>query len=251
MSKWFRSYGFADVHDKLLVGAYPLDREDVGMLEWMKIERILNLVEDQEYEPGERRQVEHALYAAGIVERRLSLTDYGRLPAPKLELAVAEINEWLDQGHRVYVHCRAGWQRSAAIAAGVVALREGVDIEDALARVRRRKPSADPLPQQRADLLQWWAERKADAEASSGAAASATGAEASEAVEAADASEASGESEAGGDGGERPTASETGSRSGSSETVAASSGEETDDVLEWLTEHDPARRGGGAADVEH
>lgn len=212
MSKWFRSYGFADVHDKLLVGAYPLDREDVGMLEWMKIERVLNLVEDEEYEPGERRQVEHALYAAGIVEHRLSLTDYGRLPAPKVELAVAEINEWLDQGHRVYVHCRAGWQRSAAIAAGVVALREGVDIEDALARVRRRKPSADPLPQQREDLLHWWAEREHGAEADGGGEAGAEGVEGD------------------GDRGEQ-----------SAETAT----EQTDDVLEWLAEHDPARRGAG------
>jgi protein-tyrosine phosphatase len=222
MSKWFRSYGFADVHDKLLVGAYPLDREDVGMLEWMKIERVLNLVEDEEYAPGERRQVEHALYAAGIEEQRLSLTDYGRLPAPKLELAVTEINEWLDQGLRVYVHCRAGWQRSAAIAAGVVALREGVAIEDALARVRRRKPSADPLPQQREDLLQWWAEREPGAEAASGGEA---GPEAPEAVD---------ESQAGVERG-APGA----------ETAPESSDEETDDVLEWLAEHDPARRRGG------
>ncbi len=159
MSKWFRSYGFADVHDKLLVGAYPLDREDVSMLEWMKIERVLNLVEDTEYERGEREQVRDALYAAGIEEHRLSLTDYGRLPAPQLEQAVGEIMQWLDEGHRVYVHCRAGWQRSAAVAAGVVAVREGVSIDDALIRVRRRKPSAEPLPEQREDLLKWWAER--------------------------------------------------------------------------------------------
>ncbi|HWF24038.1 MAG TPA: hypothetical protein VG275_01225 [Solirubrobacteraceae bacterium] len=159
MSTWFRVYGFADVQDRLLVGAYPLDKEDVGMLEWMKIERVLNLVEDEEYEPGEREVVESALIAAGIEEHRLSLTDYGRLPAAELEGAVADVIEWLDEGRRVYLHCRAGWQRSAAIAAGVVALRERVGIEDALERVRARKPSADPLPQQREDLLQWWGER--------------------------------------------------------------------------------------------
>jgi protein-tyrosine phosphatase len=159
MSNWFRVYGFADVQDNLLVGAYPLDQEDVGMLDWMGVERILNLVEDEEYEPGEREAVEEALAGAGIEERRISLTDYGRLPAPELEQAVREILEWLDQGHRVYVHCRAGWQRSAAIAAGVVALREGVGIEQALKLVNKRKPTADPLPQQREDLRQWWDER--------------------------------------------------------------------------------------------
>jgi protein-tyrosine phosphatase len=159
MSQWFSVYGFADVQDNLLVGAYPLDQEDVDMLEYVKIERVLNLVEDEEYEPGERLEVEQALRGAGIEEHRLTLTDYGRLPAPKLEAAVAEVIGWLDQGHRVYLHCRAGWQRSAAVAAGVVALTEGVGVEQALDLVNRRKPSADPLPQQRADLLHWWAER--------------------------------------------------------------------------------------------
>jgi hypothetical protein len=47
------------------------------------------------------------------------------------------------------------------VAAGVVALRDGLDIEEALAFVQRRKPSADPLPHQREDLRRWWDERDA------------------------------------------------------------------------------------------
>jgi predicted protein tyrosine phosphatase len=54
------------------------------------------------------------------------------------------------------VHCRAGWQRSAAVAAGVVAIREGLEIDDALAAVKQRKPSAHPLPHQIRDLRAWW-----------------------------------------------------------------------------------------------
>ena len=69
------------------------------------------------------------------------------------------VNEWLHEGHRVYLHCRAGWQRSAAIAAGVVAIREGVGIDEALTMVQQRKPSADPLPHQVEDLEWWWQER--------------------------------------------------------------------------------------------
>jgi len=57
------------------------------------------------------------------------------------------------------VHCRAGWQRSAAVAAAVVAVRDGLDIDEALAYVQARKPSADPLPHQREDLRRWWAAR--------------------------------------------------------------------------------------------
>jgi protein-tyrosine phosphatase len=159
VSNWFRSYGFADVLDDLLIGAYPLDADDVKMLGWMGVNQILNLVEDEEYRRGEREAVQTALAAAGIAEARRSLTDYGGLPADELEGAVQDVNAWLDDGRRVYVHCRAGWQRSAAVAAGVVAVRKGIDLDPALRHVQARKPSADPLPHQREDLRRWWKAR--------------------------------------------------------------------------------------------
>lgn len=159
MSSWFRSYGLAAILDDLVIGAYPLDADDVAMLERIGIKRVLNLVEDDEYRDGERDVVGPALEAAGIEERRQSLIDYGGLPAEQLEAAAQEVRSWIDEGVMSYIHCRAGWQRSAAVAAGVVALREGIDIDEALDFVQQRKPSADPLPHQREDLRQWWDER--------------------------------------------------------------------------------------------
>src|SRR5947209_5936535 len=73
MSRWFQTYGFADVFPNLLIGAYPLDRRDVGMLANMGVQRVLNLVEDQEYRPEERAEVVEAMSSAGIDEQRLSL----------------------------------------------------------------------------------------------------------------------------------------------------------------------------------
>jgi protein-tyrosine phosphatase len=131
------------------------------MLDVVGVKRILNLVEDDEYRPGERALVEAALAQAEIDEYRLRLTDYGRLPTRELEAAVQTVCEWLDEGVRTYLHCRAGWQRSAAVAAGVVAVREGIDVGQALEFVRARKPSADPLPHQREDLRRWWDGRSA------------------------------------------------------------------------------------------
>lgn len=159
MSSWFDAYGFADVYDDLLIGAYPLDAGDVQTLQRMGVQRVLNLVQDEEYEPGRRSEVAAALQAGGIAETRLSLTDYGRLPAEALETAVGAVVSWLQDGERVYIHCRAGWQRSASVAAGVVAIRAELEIEPALHYVRMRKPSANPLPHQRDDLIRWWAAR--------------------------------------------------------------------------------------------
>jgi predicted protein tyrosine phosphatase len=147
------------VHDGLFVGAYPTDYEDVQALEQHRIERVLNLVDDSEYRPGEREEVGTGYLAAAIEERRRSLVDYGNLPGAALDGAVHDVLEWLDEGRRVYLHCRAGWQRSAAVAAGVVAIRDGVDVDEALRRIRSRKPTADPLPHQLEDLRRWWAAR--------------------------------------------------------------------------------------------
>lgn len=160
MSGWFCTYGFADVADGLLIGAYPVDRSDFAVLAAIGIQRVLNLVEDEEYRPGDRRAVVQALHDVEIEERRVGMTDYGRLPAEQLEAAVQQVSTWLGEGRRTYVHCRAGWQRSAAVAAGVVAVRDGVDIDEALASVQARKPTADPLPHQREDLRTWFETRQ-------------------------------------------------------------------------------------------
>jgi protein-tyrosine phosphatase len=160
MSSWFYNYGYGVVHPDLIVGAYPVDRHDVIEIAGMHVDRVLNLVQDAEYRPGERAEVESAYARLGIVERRLDLVDYGHLPAEQIDRAVDTLLEWLEDDHRVYVHCRAGWQRSAAVAAGTVALREGLTIEDALDVVRVRKPTAAPLPHQRNDLIDWWLTRR-------------------------------------------------------------------------------------------
>jgi protein-tyrosine phosphatase len=157
VSRWFRSYGFAEVDDRLVTGAYPLDGDDVGVLASLSVSHVLNLAQDGEYRPGQHEAVAAAYDAEMIEERRIDVVDYGHLPPELLEAAVRTVIGWLEQpAGTAYVHCRAGWQRSAAVAAGVVAIRRGLDIDDALAAVRQRKPSADPLPLQVRDLHAWW-----------------------------------------------------------------------------------------------
>lgn len=160
MSNWFRTYGFAEVAPRLLVGAYPLDDHDVALLAWMGVGRVLNLTQDVEYPRGQRERVRAALERAGIQERRVELVDFGRLPPALIERAVRDVQAWLEEGQLIYVHCRAGWQRSPAIAAAVIATRERIEPAQALAIIRRVKPSAEPLEHQREDLERWWQSRE-------------------------------------------------------------------------------------------
>ena len=159
MSDWFEHFGFAEVGEDLLMGAYPQDAQDVGALADAGVTRIFNLVQDLEYDPGARAACVAALAAAGIKERRVELVDYGSLQSVQIEDAAQTVLAWLSVGERVYVHCRAGWQRSATVVAAIVTLLEGVEPEQALEILRERKPTANPLAHQREDLFDWWDSR--------------------------------------------------------------------------------------------
>ena len=137
-------------------GAYPCDADDVSALAADGVTCVMNLCEDAEYEDGDRAAVVAAYASRSIDEERVGVVDYGNLMPGAIELAAAQVAAWLNEGEHVYVHCRAGWQRSAVVAAAALAVRDGVDPEEALASIKRRKPSSEPLPHQLQDLRRWW-----------------------------------------------------------------------------------------------
>lgn len=160
MSQWFERYGYARVGEGLFAGAYPLDAADVRRLAEEGVDLVYNLCQESEYASGERQEVSLALEAEGIEERRLPMIDYAGFRIEVLERAVKGVLSYLRAGRTVYLHCRAGWQRSAAVAAGVIALHEQVPLAQALELLRERKPTSAPLPHQRADLIEWWQGRQ-------------------------------------------------------------------------------------------
>ncbi|WP_249009433.1 dual specificity protein phosphatase family protein [Conexibacter sp. DBS9H8] len=160
MSQWFQRHGWASVHPDLLVGAGLFDANDAAAVAAEGVTAVLNLMEESEYPAGSRLEVEIALDAYGIEERRIAITDFGGLGADHLEAAVSLLAGWLDTGERVYLHCRAGWQRSATVAAALIVLREDRPPEQALQVLAERKPTASPLPHQVRDLLSWWEQRR-------------------------------------------------------------------------------------------
>jgi protein-tyrosine phosphatase len=137
-------------------GAYPCDADDVSALAADGVTCVMNLCEDDEYEGGDRDAVVAAYASRSIAEERVGVVDYGNLMPGAIEVAAEQVAAWLNEGEHVYVHCRAGWQRSAVVAAAALAVRDGIDPEEALAAIKRRKPSSEPLPHQLQDLRRWW-----------------------------------------------------------------------------------------------
>jgi protein-tyrosine phosphatase len=155
MSWWFAEYGWGEVAPGLCTGAQPQDAADVGELVAGGITTVVNLCADGEYPHGARERVAAAYAAAGVVEHRLASVDYGNLAPALLDAGARVVGGALDAGERVYLHCRAGWQRSATVAAAALVVRDGVAPRAALVAIRARRPEARPLPHQVADLRRW------------------------------------------------------------------------------------------------
>ncbi len=159
VTRWFTEYGWGEVAPGLCTGAYPQDAADVAVLLAGGVTTVVNLCADEEYRPGARAVVAAAYAQAGVVEHRLASDDYGHLAPGLLTAGARVVGDALDAGDRVYLHCRAGWQRSATVAAAALVVRDGVDPRDALDAIRARRRVARPLDHQVADLITWWQNR--------------------------------------------------------------------------------------------
>jgi protein-tyrosine phosphatase len=159
LSDWFETYGFGAIDAQLLQGAVPRDAADVEMLRAVGVTAVVNLSADVEYEDGERAAVAEAYAAAGISEQRFETEDYGHLLPGLLEQASGATLELLRAREVVYLHCRAGWQRSATVAAATIARRERIEPDAALGVVKQARPACEPLAHQLEDLWRWWRAR--------------------------------------------------------------------------------------------
>ncbi len=79
----------------------------------------------------------------------VTVADHPLLDGPQCEYdafraAVADLAALLAAGRTVLVHCSAGASRSGAVAAAGLARSEGIAVDDALARIRDRKPDVRP-----------------------------------------------------------------------------------------------------------
>jgi protein-tyrosine phosphatase len=92
----------------------------------------------------------------GMHRLSLPVVDTGP-PAPyELEAACQFLEAALkDEGSRIYVHCRAGMERTAAILIAFYARHYGVGYDEALATLKARRPIFAPLPGQERAVRQW------------------------------------------------------------------------------------------------
>jgi atypical dual specificity phosphatase len=120
------------VDEHVLVGALPL-ASDVPSLQAAGVGAVVNCCE-------EYKGPVQAYERAGIVQLRLPTIDFVAPTLEDAERGAAFIQERVEQGESVYVHCKAGRGRSATIALCWLIAAKGMTPDQAQAKLLEKRP---------------------------------------------------------------------------------------------------------------
>lgn len=140
----------------LLAGRNPLTELDARWLRARGVTHVLDLREEWEWEPPRFGREALASLEPPVIRRHIPVVDMGAPTPAQLDAAVAFLEEALQApGSLVYVHCRAGAERTAAVLVAFHARRHGLGYDAALQELRSRRPALNPLPAQEAAVRRW------------------------------------------------------------------------------------------------
>lgn len=130
----------------LFVGPAPNDEADFKQLQAMKITAILSLQTEEDVMNG-FENCRRAASERGFTFHNAPVADFDRADLRrKLRDCVARLNNLLENGDVVYLHCTAGVTRSPTVAAAFLHWKQGWTLNQAithLANVRNCYPDAE------------------------------------------------------------------------------------------------------------
>jgi protein-tyrosine phosphatase len=132
---------FNQVLPQVLVGSCPQSTDDI---DWLTrdhaITAVLNLQtdEDLQYWQIDWRELKGHYQTSGVSVRRVPVTDFDVDDlSDKLPRCVNTLDDLLTEGHKVYVHCNAGINRSPSTVVAYLHWIQKRPLEDALIHVLR------------------------------------------------------------------------------------------------------------------
>ncbi len=154
------AFGFDWLDERFAAGRNPLTARDIQTLKDADITHILDLRETREWSaPHFGLQAVEATGSAGIVRLHLPVVD---MDAPR-NTDFDEAQRWVEDvlttpNTKIYLHCRAGMERTAAIACALEAKREGISFDEAMRKLKAKRSIFAPLERQREAARQWLGE---------------------------------------------------------------------------------------------
>lgn len=135
------------IKSDIFIGSYPQNTVDLDRLQsGPKITAVLNLQTDKDFSTlgVNWPTLEKGYQAREMVCQRWPITDFSPEDLEqKIESAAILLDQLVDIGHRVYVHCTAGVGRAPATVIGYLTWHEGMDLDEAYRLVREQR-SCDP-----------------------------------------------------------------------------------------------------------
>jgi ADP-ribosyl-[dinitrogen reductase] hydrolase len=152
------SFEYSQINEQLYAGRNPLTAWDVKQLAALGITHILDLREPREWKAVDRlgKDAVEVIARNGMVRANLVVQDMGAPNDKTIGAACQFIDGALRQkATKVYIHCRAGMERTAAILIAYHARQHGASYEEALQTLRRARPILRPLPDQESAIRKW------------------------------------------------------------------------------------------------
>lgn len=153
-------FEYSQITGSLWAGRNPLFERDVARLARVGIRHILDLREPAEWAPPRfGQEALDALPRYGIRRTHLQIDDQTAPDDDTLTAAVALIQAAVESGEALYVHCRAGMERTAAVLMAWRAATHGESCGEALKALWVRRPILAPMAHQW-DAVERWLQRQ-------------------------------------------------------------------------------------------
>lgn len=137
---FFAKRWWDEITPGLYLGALPLH----GHLETLRItlQAVLSMVEEYEREES---LLHHPIKGSdwesiGIVQKSIPIADFTQVPLVKLHEGVEFVKSHREKNENVYIHCKAGKSRSAAIVVSYLATALDHSLAEAINLTKKQRP---------------------------------------------------------------------------------------------------------------
>jgi hypothetical protein len=145
---WAWTLNWGEIRNDLVIGSGPITTVDIDCIrQETSATALLSLQTEECRMHFKINYFEHQQHSQriGLILVNTPMRDFDPTEQRhRLPTAVRGLTRLIAVGHKVYVHCTAGFNRSPLTVLGYLTFVEGMAINEALALIKRGRPEAEP-----------------------------------------------------------------------------------------------------------